>query len=122
MPHMRTLAGEGTLCLSISKLAISFCVLGSIFLVAVIVAIFSLLRTRRQRQQQGRGGGGSGLGLGLGTTTSASNSSSRLHRAEICTSMFSSSSESAQSAPRFGGKFLMPLPYYPTNLPYGRVY
>ncbi|KAH8416494.1 hypothetical protein KR222_006137, partial [Zaprionus bogoriensis] len=121
VPHVRPLGGEGTLCLSISKLAISFCVLGSIFLVAVIVAIFSLIRTRRRRQQQH--GRGSGLGLGLaGTTTSASNSSSRLHRAEICTSMFSSSSESAQSAPRFAGKFLMPLPYYPTNLPYGRVY
>ncbi|XP_060663533.1 LOW QUALITY PROTEIN: uncharacterized protein LOC132796390 [Drosophila nasuta] len=119
VPHVRPLSGEGTLCLSISKLAISFCILGSIFLIAVIVAIFSLIRTRR-RQQQGRC---SGLGLsGTGTATSTSNSSSRLHRAEICTSMFSSSSESAQSAPRFGGKFLMPLPYYPTNLPYGRVY
>ncbi|EDW65693.1 uncharacterized protein cyr [Drosophila virilis] len=118
VPNVRPLVGEGTLCLSISKLAISFCILGSIFLVAVIVAIFSLIRTRRR--QQGRC---AGLGLaGAGTTASTSNSSSRLHRAEICTSMFSSSSESAQSAPRFGGKFLMPLPYYPTTLPYGRVY
>ncbi|KAH8275911.1 hypothetical protein KR044_006351, partial [Drosophila immigrans] len=122
VPHVRPLVGEGTLCLSISKLAISFCILGSIFLIAVIVAIFSLIRTRRRQQGGGRC---SGLGLGLsgtGTATSTSNSSSRLHRAEICTSMFSSSSESAQSAPRFAGKFLMPLPYYPTNLPYGRVY
>lgn len=121
VPHVRPLVGDGTLCLSISKLAISFCILGSIFLIAVIVAIFSLIRSRRRQH-----GNGSGLGLtgggGGGTTTSTSNSSSRLHRAEICTSMFSSSSESAQSAPRFGGKFLMPLPYYPTNLPYGRVY
>ncbi|KAL7745312.1 hypothetical protein ACLKA6_015335 [Drosophila palustris] len=117
VPHVRPLVGDGTLCLSISKLAISFCILGSIFLIAVIVAIFSMIRTRRRRQQ-GRCGG---LNL-TGTTTSTSNSSSRLHRTEICTSMFSSSSESAQSAPRFGGKFLMPLPYYPTNLPYGRVY
>jgi len=112
--------GEGTLCLSISKLAISFCVLGLIFLVAVVVAIFSLIRSRRRDR---RHGAGLSLGLGLGIAgTSTSNSSSRLHRdrAEICTSMFSSSSESAQSQPRFGAKFLMP--YYPNTLPYGRVY
>ncbi|KAH8373588.1 hypothetical protein KR200_007261 [Drosophila serrata] len=124
-PHVRaqTLPGEGTLCLSISKLAISFCVLGLIFLVAVVVAIFSLIRSRRRERRHGAGGLSLGLGLGLGIAgTSASNSSSRLHRDrnEICTSMFSSSSESAQSQPRFGGKFLMP--YYPNALPYGRVY
>ncbi|XP_017064392.1 uncharacterized protein LOC108103434 [Drosophila eugracilis] len=121
-PHVRSqpVPGEGTLCLSISKLAISFCVLGLIFLVAVVVAIFSLIRSRRQER---RHGAGLSLGLGLGFAgTSTSNSSSRLHqdRAEICTSMFSSSSESAQSQPRFGAKFLMP--YYPNTLPYGRVY
>ncbi|XP_030378360.1 uncharacterized protein LOC115626985 [Scaptodrosophila lebanonensis] len=115
-PNVRPLPSEGTLCLSISKLAISFCILGLIFLVAVIVAIFSLIRTRRRERRRGIGDLGSG-GIG-GTTTS--NSSSRLQRADICTSMFSSSSESAQSAPRFGGKFLMP--YYPNTLPYGRVY
>ncbi|KAH8345158.1 hypothetical protein KR059_007262 [Drosophila kikkawai] len=125
-PHVRAqaLPGEGTLCLSISKLAISFCVLGLIFLVAVVVAIFSLIRSRRRERRHGGASGLSlGLGLGLGIAgTSASNSSSRLHRDrnEICTSMFSSSSESAQSQPRFGGKFLMP--YYPNALPYGRVY
>ncbi|XP_043660341.1 uncharacterized protein LOC122624723 isoform X1 [Drosophila teissieri] len=121
-PHVRaqSMPGEGTLCLSISKLAISFCVLGLIFLVAVVVAIFSLIRSRRRERRHGTG---LGLGLGLGIAgTSTSNSSSRLHRdrAEICTSMFSSSSESAQSQPRFGAKFLMP--YYPNTLPYGRVY
>uniref|UniRef100_A0A6P4FLA6 Uncharacterized protein LOC108052343 n=1 Tax=Drosophila rhopaloa TaxID=1041015 RepID=A0A6P4FLA6_DRORH len=121
-PHVRSQPGpgEGTLCLSISKLAISFCVLGLIFLVAVVVAIFSLIRSRRRER---RHGAGLSLGLGLGIAgTSTSNSSSRLHRdrAEICTSMFSSSSESAQSQPRFGAKFLMP--YYPNTLPYGRVY
>ncbi|XP_052850083.1 uncharacterized protein LOC128260842 [Drosophila gunungcola] len=121
-PHVRgqPVPGEGTLCLSISKLAISFCVLGLIFLVAVVVAIFSLIRSRRRER---RHGAGLSLGLGLGIAgTSTSNSSSRLHRdrAEICTSMFSSSSESAQSQPRFGAKFLMP--YYPNTLPYGRVY
>ncbi|XP_068141161.1 uncharacterized protein cyr isoform X2 [Drosophila tropicalis] len=127
-PYVRPLPSEGTLCLSISKLAISFCILGLIFLVAVIVAILSLIRTRRRQQHCGHGGHGgvsSSMGLGLGTST---NSSSRLHRdrAEICTSMFSSSSgDSGQSAnvaggSRFGGKFLMP--YYPHNLPYGRVY
>ncbi|XP_050743754.1 uncharacterized protein LOC108023932 [Drosophila biarmipes] len=121
-PHVRGQPGpgEGTLCLSISKLAISFCVLGLIFLVAVVVAIFSLIRSRRRDR---RHGAGLSLGLGLGIAgTSTSNSSSRLHRdrAEICTSMFSSSSESAQSQPRFGAKFLMP--YYPNTLPYGRVY
>ncbi|EDV34410.1 uncharacterized protein Dana_GF20980 [Drosophila ananassae] len=117
----QVLPGEGTLCLSISKLAISFCVLGLIFLVAVVVAIFSLIRTRRRERRHGSGLR-LGLGLGIAGTTSTSNSSSRLHRdrAEICTSMFSSSSESAQSQPRFGGKFLMP--YYPNTLPYGRVY
>ncbi|BFG00870.1 uncharacterized protein DMAD_00771 [Drosophila madeirensis] len=129
-PHVRPLPGEGTLCLSISKLAISFCILGLIFLVAVVVAIFSLIRTRRRERRHGaRLGFGLGLGLGSGTGTgtglagtSTSNSSSRLHRdrADICTSMFSSSSESAQSQPRFGAKFLMP--YYPNALPYGRVY
>ncbi|ALC48658.1 cyr [Drosophila busckii] len=119
-PHVRPLPSEGTLCLSISKLALSFCILGSIFLVAIIVAICSLIRSRRRRLA-GSSGSGSGL-MGAGTIASNSNSSSRLHRAEICTSMFSSSSESAQSAPRFAGKFLMPLPYYPNTLPYGRVY
>ncbi|KAH8419976.1 hypothetical protein KR009_004609 [Drosophila setifemur] len=125
-PYLRgqTPPGEGTLCLSISKLAISFCVLGLIFLVAVVVAIFSLIRARRRERRHGAGLRlGLGLGLGVGLAgTSTSNSSSRLHRdrAEICTSMFSSSSESAQSQPRFGGKFLMP--YYPNTLPYGRVY
>ncbi|XP_070074813.1 uncharacterized protein cyr [Drosophila takahashii] len=123
-PHVRGQPGpgEGTLCLSISKLAISFCVLGLIFLVAVVVAIFSLIRSRRRERRHGAGLS-LGLGLGLGIAgTSTSNSSSRLHRdrAEICTSMFSSSSESAQSQPRFGAKFLMP--YYPNTLPYGRVY
>ncbi|EDW52739.1 uncharacterized protein LOC6620167 [Drosophila sechellia] len=123
-PHVRgqVMPGEGTLCLSISKLAISFCVLGLIFLVAVVVAIFSLIRSRRRERRHGAGLS-LGLGVGLGIAgTSTSNSSSRLHRdrAEICTSMFSSSSESAQSQPRFGAKFLMP--YYPNTLPYGRVY
>ncbi|XP_017088243.2 uncharacterized protein cyr [Drosophila bipectinata] len=119
----QVLPGEGTLCLSISKLAISFCVLGLIFLVAVVVAIFSLIRARRRERRHGSGLRlGLGLGLGIAGTTSTSNSSSRLHRdrADICTSMFSSSSESAQSQTRFGGKFLMP--YYPNTLPYGRVY
>ncbi|KAH8306555.1 hypothetical protein KR018_011969 [Drosophila ironensis] len=116
--------GEGTLCLSVSKLAISFCILGLIFLAAVVVAILSLIRARRRDRRHGLGLRlGLGWGWGVGGTASTSNSSSRLHRdrAEICTSMFSSSSESAQSQTRFGGKYLMP--YYPsTQLPYGRVY
>ncbi|XP_058974447.1 uncharacterized protein LOC131800775 isoform X1 [Musca domestica] len=105
-PYVRPLINDGTLCLSVSKLAMSFCVLGLIFLIAVIVAITSLIRSRRRI-------------AAIHNCGSLSNNSSRLHRAEVCTSMFSSSSESAQSA-RFGTKFFMP--YYPNTLPYGRVY
>ncbi|XP_017483274.1 PREDICTED: uncharacterized protein LOC108372134 [Rhagoletis zephyria] len=106
-PHIRQIHSDGTLCLSVSKLALSFCVLGLIFLVAVIVAIYSLIRARRRAT-------GSTCGL-----TPPSSGAGHMQRAELCTSMFSSSSESAQSA-RFGSKLLMP--YYPNTLPYGRVY
>ncbi|XP_053951734.1 uncharacterized protein LOC128859065 [Anastrepha ludens] len=106
-PHIRQIHSDGTLCLSVSKLAISFCVLGLIFLVAVIVAIYSLIRARRRST-------GSTCAL-----TPPSSGAGHVQRAELCTSMFSSSSESAQSA-RFGSKLLMP--YYPNTLPYGRVY
>ncbi|XP_061393068.1 uncharacterized protein LOC133328521 [Musca vetustissima] len=105
-PYVRPLINDGTLCLSVSKLAMSFCILGLIFLVAIVVAITSLIRSRRRM-------------AAIHNCGSLSNNSSRLHRAEVCTSMFSSSSESAQSA-RFGTKFFMP--YYPNTLPYGRVY
>ncbi|XP_020713794.1 uncharacterized protein LOC101461859 [Ceratitis capitata] len=108
-PHIRHIHSDGTLCLSVSKLAISFCVLGLIFLVAVIVAIYSLIRARRRTT------GGSTCAL----TPPSSGTGHIGQRAELCTSMFSSSSESAQSA-RFGSKLLMP--YYPNTLPYGRVY
>uniref|UniRef100_A0A1I8P6J0 ZP domain-containing protein n=1 Tax=Stomoxys calcitrans TaxID=35570 RepID=A0A1I8P6J0_STOCA len=104
-PYIRPLVNDGTLCLSVSKLALSFCILGLIFLIAVVVAITSLIRSRRRSAIHSCG--------------TLSNNSSRLHRAEVCTSMFSSSSESAHSA-RFATKFLMP--YYPNTLPYGRVY
>ncbi|XP_075157485.1 cypher isoform X2 [Haematobia irritans] len=103
-PYIRPLVNDGTLCLSVSKLAFSFCILGLIFLVAIVVAITSLIRSRRRSAIHSCG--------------TLSNNSSRLHRAEVCTSMFSSS-ESAHSA-RFATKFLMP--YYPNTLPYGRVY
>uniref|UniRef100_A0A0A1XJ16 Putative regulator of ribonuclease activity n=1 Tax=Zeugodacus cucurbitae TaxID=28588 RepID=A0A0A1XJ16_ZEUCU len=106
-PHIRHIHSDGTLCLSVSKLAISFCVLGLIFLLAVIVAIYSLIRARRRTT-------GSSCAL-----TPPSSGTGHMQRAELCTSMFSSSSESAQSA-RFGSKLLMP--YYPNTLPYGRVY
>ncbi|XP_049310904.1 uncharacterized protein LOC105232226 [Bactrocera dorsalis] len=106
-PHIRHIHSDGTLCLSVSKLAISFCVLGLIFLLAVIVAIYSLIRARRRTT-------GSTCAL-----TPPSSGTGHMQRAELCTSMFSSSSESAQSA-RFGSKLLMP--YYPNTLPYGRVY
>ncbi|XP_055909408.1 uncharacterized protein LOC129944185 isoform X2 [Eupeodes corollae] len=92
-PRVRSLQSEGTLCLSFSKLAISFCVLGMIFLIAIIVAICCLIRSRRR------------------------DPSIRVNR-DSSTSMFSSS-ESAQSA-RFGSKLF--IPYHPTSLPYGRVY
>ncbi|XP_067637005.1 uncharacterized protein cyr [Eurosta solidaginis] len=106
-PHVRDIHSDGTLCLSVSKLAISFCVLGLIFLVAVIVAIYSLIRVRRRCTSS------------TCRLTPPSSGSGHVQRAELCTSMFSSSSESAQSA-RFGSKLLMP--YYPNTLPYGRVY
>ncbi|XP_037827592.1 uncharacterized protein LOC119615653, partial [Lucilia sericata] len=108
-PYVRPLVNDGTLCLSVSKLALSFCILGLIFLVAVIVAVTSLIRSRRRTSSSGQHSCGT-----------ISTNSARLHRAEVCNSMFSSSSESAQSAARFGSKFL--IPYYPNTLPYGRVY
>ncbi|XP_065364568.1 uncharacterized protein cyr [Calliphora vicina] len=105
-PYVRPLINDGTLCLSVSKLALSFCILGLIFLVAVIVAVTSLIRSRRRTTVHSCG--------------TISSNSARLHRTDVCNSMFSSSSESAQSAARFGSKFFMP--YYPNTLPYGRVY
>lgn len=49
--RLQTTRSDGTLCLSTSKLAIAFCVLGMIFLVAVIVAICCLIwgKTRSSR-------------------------------------------------------------------------
>jgi len=102
---VRSVPSEGTLCLSVSKLALSFCILGLIFLLAVIVAVSSLVRSKRRTAAIQ-----SGFSVG---------SASRAYRTEVSTSMFSSSSESAQSG-RFGSKLL--IPYYPNNLPYGRVY
>ncbi|KAM7348181.1 cypher [Cochliomyia hominivorax] len=106
-PYVRPLVNDGTLCLSVSKLAMSFCILGLIFLVAVIVAVTSLIRSRRRSSPRHNCG-------------TISSTSARLHRNDMCNSMFSSSSESAQSAARFGSKFFMP--YYPNAMPYGRVY
>uniref|UniRef100_A0A1B0AXZ0 ZP domain-containing protein n=1 Tax=Glossina palpalis gambiensis TaxID=67801 RepID=A0A1B0AXZ0_9MUSC len=103
-PYVRPIVNDGTLCLSVSKLALSFCILGLIFLIAIIVAICSLIRSRR-RFVHYRG--------------AIPPHSGRLQHAELCTSMFSSSSDSAQSA-RFGSKLF--IPYYPNALPYGRVY
>ncbi|XP_046802697.1 uncharacterized protein LOC111674923 isoform X2 [Lucilia cuprina] len=108
-PYVRPLVNDGTLCLSVSKLALSFCILGLIFLVAVIVAVTSLIRSRRRTSSSS----------GQHSCGTISTNSARLHRTEMCNSMFSSS-ESAQSAARFGSKFL--IPYYPNTLPYGRVY
>ncbi|XP_037935751.1 uncharacterized protein LOC119669800 [Teleopsis dalmanni] len=102
--NLRQHIADGTLCLSVSKLAISFCVLGFIFLIAVIVALCSLIKSRRRTNRE---------------CTLRTHNGNRLQRAEMCTSMFSSSSESAHSA-RFGSKIL--IPYYPNTLPYGRVY
>lgn len=41
--RLRHLRSEGILCMSSSKLALAFCILGMIFVVAVIVAIFCLI-------------------------------------------------------------------------------
>lgn len=41
--RVRPTPSEGTLCLSTSKLALAFCILGMIFLIAVIVAICCLI-------------------------------------------------------------------------------
>lgn len=41
--RVRATQSEGTLCLSTSKLALAFCILGMIFLIAVIVAICCLI-------------------------------------------------------------------------------
>lgn len=94
-PKIRTLHSDGTLCLSISNLALAFCVLGLIFVCAVIVAVCCLIKSR---------------------TNDKSNSSQRA----ASTSAFSSSSDSAHSARGTSSKLLMP--YYAGTLPYGRVY
>ncbi|XP_055380438.1 uncharacterized protein LOC129611359 [Condylostylus longicornis] len=94
-PRIRTLHSDGTLCLSISNLALAFCILGLIFLLAVIVAVCCLIKSRSH--------------------TKSNNS----HRA-ASTSAFSTSSDSAQSARGTTSKLL--IPYYAGTLPYGRVY
>ncbi|KAL5276248.1 hypothetical protein ACFFRR_001834 [Megaselia abdita] len=97
-PRLRTIKrADGTLCLSTSKLAISFCVLGSIFLIAIIVALVSLIRSRRRDHRCYRSPGISD------------------------SSMFSSSSDSSHSG-RIASKLF--IPYYPggQQLPYGRVF
>ncbi|XP_055716817.1 uncharacterized protein LOC129810394 isoform X1 [Phlebotomus papatasi] len=89
---LKKMRSEGTLCLSQSFLALSFCILGVIFLVAIIVALCCLLRSRMQNNH------------GSSYRTSGA-------------SIFSSSSSGSQS--RFGSKLLIP---YSGSLPYGRVY
>ncbi|XP_037049912.1 uncharacterized protein LOC119084162 [Bradysia coprophila] len=50
-PKVRSLRSDGILCMSTSKLAISFCILGMIFLIAVIVSIVCLLRARARSKE-----------------------------------------------------------------------
>ncbi|XP_055695233.1 uncharacterized protein LOC129797025 isoform X2 [Lutzomyia longipalpis] len=90
--RLKKLRSDGTLCLSQSFLALSFCILGVIFLVAIIVALCCLLRSRMRSNTNGSSYRNSGA------------------------SIFSSSSGSQS---RFGSKLLIP---YSGSLPYGRVY
>ncbi|XP_055298246.1 uncharacterized protein LOC129566323 isoform X2 [Sitodiplosis mosellana] len=92
--RLRHLRSEGILCMSSSKLALAFCILGMIFVVAVIVAIFCLIWGKSKSSRWTHG-----------TNSMRAN-----------TSIFSSSSSSNS---RFGGKLLIP---YTGSLPYGRVY
>ncbi|XP_031621833.1 uncharacterized protein LOC116339889 isoform X2 [Contarinia nasturtii] len=92
--RLRHLRSEGILCMSSSKLALAFAILGMIFLVAVIVAIFCLIWGKSKSSRWTHG-----------TNSMRAN-----------TSIFSSSSSSNS---RFGGKLLIP---YSGSLPYGRVY
>ena len=78
-PYVRPLVNDGTLCLSVSKLAISFCILGLIFLIAVIVAVTSLIRSRRRT-----------TATHVHSCGTISSNSARLHRNDVCNSMFSS--------------------------------
>lgn len=55
--------GDGILCMSTSRLALAFCVLGLIFLVAVVVAVYCLLRARQRRFVGGFGSAGSSGGF-----------------------------------------------------------
>lgn len=68
-PRLRVRSpGDGILCMSTSRLALAFCVLGLIFLVAVVVAVYCLLRARTRRYGGGTfsGFGVSGSGSGTG--------------------------------------------------------
>uniref|UniRef100_A0A336MM46 CSON014159 protein n=1 Tax=Culicoides sonorensis TaxID=179676 RepID=A0A336MM46_CULSO len=88
---------EGVLCLSSSKLAMAFAILGLIFLLAVIVAVICMLKTRvdRRKAAQERG---SIFSSGSSTQSSHTHSHTRT----------------------FGTKLL--IPYGSGTLPYGRVY
>ncbi|KAJ6635223.1 hypothetical protein Bhyg_13807 [Pseudolycoriella hygida] len=50
-PKIRSLRAEGILCMSTSKLALSFCILGLIFLIAVVVSVVCLLRARAKSKE-----------------------------------------------------------------------
>lgn len=43
-----SIPGDRTFCVSTNKMALAFCLLGIIFIVAILVAIISLLRSRRK--------------------------------------------------------------------------
>ncbi|XP_063708948.1 cuticlin-6 [Culicoides brevitarsis] len=88
---------EGVLCLSSSKLAMAFAVLGLIFLLAMIVAVICMLKARVDRKKAAQ------------------------ERGSIFSSGSSTQSSHTLSHPRqFGTKLL--IPYGSGSLPYGRVY
>lgn len=112
--YLPPVKSEGTLCLSSSKLAWSFCILGLIFLVAVIVSLYCLMRHRGRKRE-----------IQYQRTTGTSIFSTRwaefiwIYGLKFLTLVlyFSSSSHS-----RFPSKLLIPYGGGSGTLPYGRVY
>lgn len=88
---------EGVLCLSSSKLAMSFAILGLIFLLAMVVAVICMLKARMDRRKAAQERG-SIFSSGSSTQSSHTHSNTRT----------------------FGTKLL--IPYGSGSLPYGRVY
>lgn len=98
--HSDTYLGPDVLCVSQSRLAMAFCTLGLIFLLAIIVAIFSSIRYISQRKHYHR--------ANLSPPTTSDNNSGR----RSIFSLSSSSNNFSQSSLEIDSKLFA----------YGRVY